>query len=505
MDLQQAPFDMSRTLAGVHFETHISHHAAQRARRITLWLLLASADSFALVGAFATAYLLRFEDPWLPYFATYSLDFYSWLAFWSIPLWIGVFALYRLYDLDQLLGGVDEYVRVTHACSIGVIVIIFYSFLDRESGSGGFSRLWLLFVWVFSIAFVGVGRFSVRRLIYALRRRGHFKSRALIVGANSEGQAIGEQFRHVGTSGLEIVGFADDHAADIKEVSGTRVLGRLADLPELVSRYDVDELIIAATAVTREQLLETYNTFGLSNGVGIRVSPGLYEILATGARIKELDYMPFVSFNRLRITGVDALLKRVMDIALIVFASPLLMILMFLIALIVRLDSPGPIIHRRRVLGVGGRAFDALKFRTMVVDADARLEAMLASDPHLRDEFERERKLKTDPRITNVGRVLRRLSLDELPQLANVLRGQMSLVGPRMIAPEEIRLYGQWWMNLLTVKPGITGPWQVMGRSELPYAERVRLSMKYIRNHTIWLDVQILFQTIFVVLRGTGV
>ena len=122
----------------------------------------------------------------------------------------------------------------------------------------------------------------------------------------------------------------------------------------------------------------------------------------------------------------------------------------------------------------------------------------------MNDEYERTRKLKNDPRVTRLGNWLRRTSLDELPQMLNVLVGHMSLVGPRMIAPAEIELYGKWWLNLLTVKPGLTGPWQVMGRNDLPYDERVRLSMQYIRNHSLWLDLQILYQTIGVVLKGKG-
>lgn len=496
---------LTRDHAGEHLEASMSHNAATRTRSIILWGLLLAGDALALLGAFSGAYVLRFQNPWLPYLATQSLYFYSWLAFWAIPLWLIVFVFYRLYDLDLLFGGVDEYARAVHACSIGVIVLIFYSFLDRAADSLVLSRLWLVFVWLLSMCLVVSERFAVRRVVYALRRLGHLRKRALIVGANSEAQAIAEQLQHAEGAGLEVIGFVDSGAPDTSSSLNLPVFGATGALLEIVLRQQVDEIIIASTAVTREQLLETYNIFGLSDNVDVRVSPGLYEILTTGARIKEMGYMPLVSLNHLRITGADALLKRAMDIGLTALASPLLLILLPLLGLLVKLDSPGPVIHRRRVLGVGGRAFDALKFRTMVGDADAKLAAMLERDPALRAEYERERKLKSDPRITRLGRILRRTSLDELPQLLNVLAGQMSLVGPRMIAPDEIMLYGKWWMNLLTVKPGLTGPWQVMGRNELSYEERVRLSMKYIRNHTVWLDIQLLFQTIFVVLRGTGV
>jgi lipopolysaccharide/colanic/teichoic acid biosynthesis glycosyltransferase len=173
---------------------------------------------------------------------------------------------------------------------------------------------------------------------------------------------------------------------------------------------------------------------------------------------------------------------------------------MLVIAVAIKFDSPGPILYRRRVVGVGGKQFDALKFRTMYLDADQRL----AQDSELRRRFEENYKLKDDPRVTRVGRLLRRTSLDELSQIWNVLRGQMSLVGPRMITLEERVRYGKWRMNLSTVKPGITGLWQVSGRSDLSYEERVRLDMHYIRNYSIWLDLHLLWQTIPVVLKGHG-
>jgi lipopolysaccharide/colanic/teichoic acid biosynthesis glycosyltransferase len=207
-----------------------------------------------------------------------------------------------------------------------------------------------------------------------------------------------------------------------------------------------------------------------------------------------------MSPKRLRITGMDAVLKALLDYVggamLVVALTPLLLLLAFL----VRRDSPGPALHRRRVLGRGGQPFDAFKFRTMVVDADA----VLAANPALKEAFDQGYKLKDDPRITRLGRFLRRTSLDELPQLINVLRGEMSLVGPRMIAPDEATRYGKWQLNLLTVKPGITGPWQIEGRSDIPYDERVRLSMHYIRNYSIWRDLAILARTALVVLRGKG-
>jgi lipopolysaccharide/colanic/teichoic acid biosynthesis glycosyltransferase len=169
--------------------------------------------------------------------------------------------------------------------------------------------------------------------------------------------------------------------------------------------------------------------------------------------------------------------------------------------MLVKVDSPGPVFYRRRVLGIGGIEFDALKFRSMVINGDE----ILAQRPDLQAELAVNHKLKDDPRITRIGKLLRRTSLDELPQLINVLLGQMSLVGPRMISPAEKEQYGQMQHNLFTVKPGLTGLWQVSGRSDLSYVERVQIDMHYIRNYSIWLDLQILFfQTVPAVLKKRG-
>jgi lipopolysaccharide/colanic/teichoic acid biosynthesis glycosyltransferase len=180
---------------------------------------------------------------------------------------------------------------------------------------------------------------------------------------------------------------------------------------------------------------------------------------------------------------------------------PFLLPIFALIAGLIKIDSPGSVFYRRRVMGIGGKEFDALKFRTMYVNGDE----ILAEYPELVAELQTTRKLKDDPRITRMGRLLRATSLDELPQLINVLLGDMSLVGPRMISPEERIEYGQMQLNLFTVKPGLTGLWQVSGRSDLSYSDRVQLDMHYIRNYSIWLDIQILvFQTLPAVLRRKG-
>jgi lipopolysaccharide/colanic/teichoic acid biosynthesis glycosyltransferase len=193
-------------------------------------------------------------------------------------------------------------------------------------------------------------------------------------------------------------------------------------------------------------------------------------------------------------------LKRGIDILSALILLILLLPFLVVISIAIRLDSSGPIIFLRRVLGVDGREFDAFKFRTMIVNADAWLQ----DHPELWAEYQANIKLKNDPRITRVGQWLRKLSLDELPQLVNVLRGEMSLVGPRMISPDELYKYGDVTQQRLSVRPGITGLWQVSGRQDVSYDERIRLDLAYINNWSIWLDLKILLQTIPTVLGRKG-
>lgn len=194
------------------------------------------------------------------------------------------------------------------------------------------------------------------------------------------------------------------------------------------------------------------------------------------------------------------ILKAALDYTLTIPSLLFILPLFAFLALAIKLDSPGPVFHRRRVLGKGGVPFNAFKFRTMYVNG----EEILAQHPELKAELDRNYKLKCDPRVTRVGKLLRKFSLDELPQLFNVLLRDMSLVGPRIIAPDEIVKYGQWGATLMMVIPGLTGLWQVSGRSDTSYDERVNLDMEYIHTWSIWLDIKIIFRTIPAVLRGDG-
>lgn len=486
-------------VAALAHSTYSSVPARAANRWMVLTLSLIAIDAAALVAAFAVAYAIRFKTG-VPFLATppYSSGLYVALLGWTAPAWLGLFIVYRLYDRRILFSGSEEYVRVIQACTAGLAVEVLISFLDPELP---ISRGWLLLTWLGSSVAVAAGRFGARRVLRALRRRGQYRLPTLIVGTNAEAVALAEQLHSDPGTGPMLIGFVDSSlTAGTPVVDGLRVLGGLDSLADLVQRMHIKDVVVASTAVSRDDLLELYRTVGQDPDTELRLSSGLFEILNTGMLIQEISGVQLMTPHRVRITGVDALLKTALDYLIATVTLLVLSPVMALIALAVMLDSPGPVIHRRQVLGVSGKSFGAFKFRTMILDAERRQHRI----PIPFTDRRTGSKSRSDPRVTRVGRFLRRTSLDELPQLINVLRGDMSLVGPRMIAPEEAERYGKWQLNLATVKPGITGPWQVRGRGDIPYEERVRLSMQYIRNYSLWLDLEILLRTVFVVLLGRG-
>ncbi len=458
-------------------------------------------NDFIMVGlGFRAAYFVRFELS-IPVFklnVVPSVSYYNSLVFFLIPFWLLLFVVMGLYSRQNLLGGTQEYSLIFTATTIGILAVVVVGFLGPAFI---IARGWLVASWFLVFFFPCLGRFFLRRVVYSLRVKGLFLSPTIIVGANEESRVLAEQLHDGRLSGLHLLGFVDDHQPIGSHVyGGLTTLGSIDGLQALVKRWGVKELIVTSSAMTRENILDVFTRFGMTDGVTVRLSSGLYEIVTTGLQVKDLGGVPLVRVNKVRLTGMDEVLKNLIDYGITLPSILLLSPIYLLIALAVKLDSPGPIIHRRRVMGVNGKQFDAFKFRTMYVNGDE----ILAKYPDLQDELERTHKLKEDPRITRVGKVLRKFSLDELPQLFNVVRHEMSLVGPRMISPQEVNEYNQWGMNLLTIRPGITGLWQVSGRSDVTYDERVRLDMYYIRNWTVWLDIQLLLRTIPAVVFGKG-
>lgn len=481
----------------------IRRNSNTKLRALRFGLVLTDALMIGL--AFFLAYQLRFSLPSSALFdpqAFNNLSYYLRFAAILIPVWLVVFFIFRMYDQTVLFGGLQEYANAFNGCTVGFMTVVVATYLDPTLLV---ARAWLLIGYALSVVLIFTSRFVVRRIIYYLRHRGHFMAPAYIVGANEEGIAIAEQLMSAPIAGVNIIGFLDDTKNVGEEVlPGVVVHGPTSRAEALVSRFGIERLIVATSGIQRDKMLDLFRRY-VNSEVSVWLSSGMYEILTTGVKLQDVGSVPMVSVNRVRLTGLNIVAKAALDYIGAGLGLLVLGIFVFIpIAIIMKLTDPGPVFYRRRVVGVGGKEFDAFKFRTMVVNSQQVLDELLERDPEAREEWEKYFKLKNDPRITKIGNFLRKTSIDELPQLANVLRGEMSLVGPRMITMQEVEKYGRWGLNLQTVKPGITGLWQTSGRSELTYEERVRLDMRYIRNYSIWLDIQILIQTIPAVLMSKG-
>ena len=469
----------------------------RKVRALLITAALMVLDVMALTAAFWLAYWLRFIV--LPYASTYDPISYGMLIVIISLVWLAIFGVYQLYSTQVLFGGMQEYSRLFSAVTSGMLAVIGADYLARQETM--VSRGWLAIAWLLALFLTVSERFLFRRLVYLLRRHGHLLNPAIIVGTNNEGLALAAQLRQRDTSGLFLLGMIGTAQPEPDDATvNVRYLGEVDQLEAIIDQHHVQDVIVAQTALTREQLLEVFQMVTRMEGVNLRLSTGLFEVVSSGLRVKELAYVPLVEVTKTRIGGGEAFMKTALDYGITLAGLLLIWSALAIIALLIKRESPGPVIHRRRVMGVNGSQFDAYKFRTMRIDSDSMLE----DQPELKAELENNFKIKDDPRVTRLGKILRKYSLDELPQLINVLRGEMSLVGPRMISPPEMGKYGKWGMNLLTVKPGLTGLWQVSGRSDIDYQERVRLDMHYIRNWTIWQDLYLMAATLPAVIKKKG-
>jgi exopolysaccharide biosynthesis polyprenyl glycosylphosphotransferase len=473
------------------FAAVLSRRRLQRGLSIGTLLLT---DTVSILLGLAIAYVIRFQTRWGLFYEhdVSPVHRYVLLALATMPLFLLVLACYQLYSDRRIFDGAKEYPRIISAVTMAVMIVILFSFMV-ESGLV-IARGWIVLSWMSLIVTVAAGRFLARRLIYRLHSAGHLVQRVLVIGSGDDLHDLAERIRQARAGGLQI---AD--VVDCSYLAGGQSEEASPSMAALIAATRADALLISAASVPQPILSRIVREVSRLP-TALHLVPGMYEILTTGVQAGEIHGLPVVTMNKVRITGLDLILKRMLDylvsLSVLLLTSPILL----LAALLVRTTSRGPVLYGRPVVGQQGRVFVAWKFRTMRVDGDE----ILRSRPELREELERHGKLVNDPRVTPVGSILRRWSIDELPQLLNVLAGQMSLVGPRMITEPELNHFGRWRENVSTVKPGLTGLWQISGRSDLGYEDRVRLDMHYIRNYSIWIDVEILLRTVPAVLDGRG-
>jgi exopolysaccharide biosynthesis polyprenyl glycosylphosphotransferase len=417
----------------------------------------------------------------------------------SLPAWIVVAKLYGLYDNDEERtdhSTADEFVGVFHLITVGAWILYAGAWL---------TGLWtpelaeLVFFWGAAIGLVTAGRASARAVC---RQTISYLQNTIIVGAGDVGQLVARKLLKHPEYGINLVGFVDaSPKAPREDLAHLTLLGPPEDLAEIVRAYDVERVMIAFSNESHEELLHLIRSLkGLP--VQIDIVPRLFEIVGRGVEIHTVEGLPLVALPQLKLSRSSRLLKRVLDVVVSGFALLLLAPVFAFIALKIRLDSPGPVFFRQLRMGCGEKPFLMFKFRTMVADADTRREEVAHLNMHVTNGDARMLKIPDDPRVTKFGRTLRRLSVDELPQLINVLKGDMSLVGPRPLPLDEDERVEDWGRHRLTLKPGITGLWQVSGRSSIPFGEMLNLDYIYVSGWSLWGDLRLIARTIPAVFRG---
>lgn len=457
-------------------------------------------DFILMNVAFALAYYVRYylrfpvtvaEENFIPYTAYIPI---------SLLLSIGLILIYHIegiYNLGLNRSWFEEFYSLISATFTGIVITVAFFFFYRPQF---YSRLIYVYAGVFIVIILSLARVIIWGIISYLRQRGIGVDRVLVVGAGEVGLAILRNVLAQPELGYQIIGFVDDDPARAhSEIGRYSGLGTTAEIPALIGQLTIDEVIIALPWRARDKIVEILNQCE-EWGVRVKIVPDLFEMSLSRVVVDTVGSIPLIRVRENVIRGGNLAIKRVMDVVVTLALFTLALPVMGICALLIRLDSSGPVIFRQTRAGRGSTVFTAYKFRTMREGADEE-KPFLA---HLNEARGAMFKIRNDPRVTRVGKWLRRLSIDELPQMWNVLRGEMSWVGPRPALLDEAEQYTDWQKRRLDIAPGITGLWQVSGRSDLTFEEMVLLDIYYIENWSPWLDLEILLRTIPAVLLARG-
>ena len=427
-----------------------------------------------------------------------GLNFKSFVTYWPyLPIFVLIFWFMRLYP-GVALAPAEETKGFTIASILahgGIIVSRYIQYENIDSVSISF-----IFSFAFSTIILMICRDLMHALIFRLRMKG---IPAIIYGAGTTGRLVTDRMLNAKKVGYTPVLILDDNPwcgdfyRDIPIIHDTN-LG-----PELVERYNIKMAIVAMPNLDEAEMKRMINYSVSAFRYNVLI-PDFFSLNNIWMSVRDFDgILGFATSHRLKMYW-NLAIKRFGDIFCVSLGGLIILPFLLLLALLVKVSSPGTVLYGHKRVGLNGKHFMAYKFRSMVKDADKKLQSVLDADPRLREEWETTHKLKNDPRITGIGKLLRRSSFDEFPQLINILKGEMTLVGPRPVTEPEIEKYGENARRVLTAKPGLTGLWQVSGRSDTDYAERVSYDLYYLQSWSVWLDLWILYRTTGAIVKGKG-
>jgi len=409
---------------------------------------------------------------------------------------IAIFALRGLYGIRLTGSWFRQAWNIVSSATLGLAFLITYYFVFQPAAN---SRLLMLFVWAMAILILCLGRLIVSATMGMLYRLGLGETRLLVVGSGRLGKMIMQHIAASPNLGYSIVGFLNDMNEPPSDFGRFKMLGTLDDLGMVIRSMQVDEVIIALPANLHQQSIRSVRLCE-HLGTSFKLVPDLYELSISRIDMEAIEGIPLLGIRQASINTLQRFVTRTVDIVLSILILALGLPFWLCIALAIRLNSPGEVIYRQTRIGQNGRPFKVYKFRSMYKDAENVLSDLLIYNEAQGPLF----KMKDDPRITPVGKFLRRTSFDEIPQLINVIQGEMSLVGPRPPLPHEVAQYEEWQKGRLAMKPGMTGLWQVRGRSDISFDEGVLMDLYYIENWSLRLYFQILLRTIPAVVRSRG-
>jgi Undecaprenyl-phosphate glucose phosphotransferase len=446
-------------------------------------LMLTDAVSIAL--AFLIAYAIRAESARVDLNVKVGpISNYAGMLLVQVVAIVLVAFSSRLYHLVRAVSRIDEFYAVFGAASIGTMMSVAVSTLLFKNFEFDFPRVLIIYAWVLTILLVTLGRWLYRAVQVQLQEHGVGRDRALIVGTGDIGRLVLNKIKNSPYLGYEVIGFITKNGDDAA-VQGCPVLGRADDLPQLIDRHQIDEVIIALPEAAHAEILDLISKCSKAE-LSIKVFPDVFQIIANQVSIDDLGGLPLLSIRDVRLRGWRVTVKRLMDVTLGAAGLVVLSPFMFLLAILIKLESPGSVFYVQERMGLDAKPFLMLKFRSMRQDAEA-------SGPVWTKQ--------NDPRRTRLGAILRELSVDELPQFINVLMGDMSLVGPRPERPvyvEQFRRTIPRYMERHKEKAGMTGWAQVNGlRGDTSIIERTKYDLWYIENWSVLLDLKILIRTVF--------
>jgi len=432
----------------------------------------------------------------------FNIKYSHFLKLWWLPLIYIIFLAYeRLYTKRYPFW--DETKEIVKALTMATVVV--FAIVSIGKITGQISRLTIILLWLYSIFIFPIFRLYGKRFLHKI---GIWQKDLLIIGAGNAGMNTATGLMQDKHTGYRIVGFLDDYKKDSVHVKDKKfpILGKVNDFEKVINQHNIEAVVVAIPTMEKEKLSQLTNQIH-KYVRRIFIVPDLKGIALLNSELYHLfmQQIFLIKINNNLDSRLNHIFKRAFDIILSFMMLPVLLPTIGIIGLLIKLDSPGPVFFAHTRIGKNGKPIKVLKFRSMFIDAQERLQKILETDPEAKKEWETYFKLKNDPRVTRIGKFLRKTSLDELPQIFNVLKGDMSLVGPRPVIKDEIdKYYKEYAEYYYMVRPGITGLWQVSGRSNTNYDFRVKLDTWYVLNWSLWLDIVILFKTIKVVLKREG-